>query len=62
MKMLTLTTILTAAIAAATLGTASLVFSGNALAAPKIHWDCNAHGCIHCWEDLDGEHCQVVLK
>ena len=45
-----------------TLGAASLAFSGNALAAPKIHWDCNAHGCIHCWEDLDGEHCQVVLK
>jgi hypothetical protein len=61
MKMLTITTILTAAIAAATLGAASLTFSGNALAAP-IHWECNAHGCIHCWEDLDGEKCQVVLK
>jgi hypothetical protein len=63
MKMLTLATVLTAAIgAAATLGAASIVFSGSAQALPKQHWDCNAHGCIHCWEDLDGEKCQVVLK
>ena len=50
-----------AALAAATLTTASIAFSTGA-SAKKPEWICNSRGCVRCVDTLDGTKCQVVLK
>ena len=61
MKSVIMSTLCAAALAAATLTTASIALSTGA-SAKKPEWICNARGCVRCVDTLDGTKCQVVLK